>query len=65
MEMLEWTPEEGARRVGHPPKRWSDDIEAMSAKLLHSEDPQEWRIAAANRDEWKRMEEDWLRAFER
>ena len=63
--MLEWTPEEGARRVGHPPKRWSDDIEAMLAKLLYPEGPQEWHIVAANREKWRRMEEDCLRAFER
>ena len=64
-EMLEWTPEEGARRAGHPLKRWSDDIEAVSAKLLHSEDPQEWHIAAANREEWRRMEERWLESFKK
>ena len=63
-EMLEWVPEEGARRAGHPHKRWRDDIEAVSAELLQSEDPQEWRLAAANREEWKSMEGCWLENFQ-
>ena len=59
--MLEWMPEEGGRKVGHPAKRWRDDIEAVTATLLDSKAPGEWRIAAANRSEWQRLESEWLK----
>ena len=26
-KMLEWQPERGIRKVGHPDKRWSDDLD--------------------------------------
>ena len=64
-EMLEWRPEIGERKVGHQEKRWSDDIERVTAELLGNDWRGEWRIAAANRDEWKRMEEQWMQALGR
>ena len=58
--MLDWQPAGGGRRAGHPKKRWRDDIEAVSAKLLDTTAQGEWRIAAENREEWLRMEEEWM-----
>ena len=49
--MLDWQPGGGGRRAGHPKKRWRDDIEAVSAKLLDT---------PAQGEERLRMEEEWM-----
>ena len=59
--MLEWQPESGIRKVGHSDKRWSDDLDRVTAVLLGSEERGEWRIAAEDRDEWRKMEEEWMK----
>ena len=59
--MLDWQPAGGGRRAGHPKKRWRDDIEAVSAKLLNTNAQGEWRLAAENSQEWLRLEEECMR----
>ena len=59
-EMLDWCPEGGGRRVGQPSKRWRDDIERVSSKLLEADSAEEWRIYAESREDWKRLQERWL-----
>ena len=36
-EVLDWCPAGGGRRVGQPSKRWRDDIETVSPKVLEEE----------------------------
>ena len=62
-EMLEWSPDKGSRKAGHPPKRWRDDIEKVSAHILP--EGVEWRLAAAEREGWKKLEDQWARMVER
>ena len=44
---LLWTPVGGQRRVGHPPTRWTDSIEAM---LNHC--GEKWAALASDRNAW-------------
>ena len=43
--------------MGHPAKRWTDDIVKQMPKGLGVCAAEDRRIAAANREEWQRMEE--------
>ena len=57
-KILDWVPENGRRKVGHPVKRWTD---ALSWAL----DGDMWFFIAHNRDEWQRREEDFVNQMER
>lgn len=47
-----WRPRQGKRSVGRPPKRWSDDIRAVTGR--------QWIRTARNRQEWKEKGEDYI-----
>jgi hypothetical protein len=50
-KVLEWIPEAGRRRVGHPVKRWEDCIQAY----LREAGFESWAEKAADRDAWEKM----------
>ena len=55
-ELLHWTPQ-GRRKVGHPEKRWSDDI----FKFHSNQDGNvEWEITAQDRATWQSLEEGFV-----
>ena len=47
--ILDWSPEKGCRKVGHPAKRWTDDLNAIVGGDM-------WECMAHERDEWKAFE---------
>jgi hypothetical protein len=48
-KVLDWCPEHGRRKVGHPVKRWTDDLNGIVGGDI-------WLIIAQERDEWKTLE---------
>ena len=56
-QMLSWQPVGHGMGVGQPAKRWQDDIQKASDKLLLTELSGQLR-----RDEWKKMEDLFLQA---
>ena len=56
--MLDWRPDNGGRSVGHPAKSWLDEIEEAMATMLPDSAAGDWRIAAANREEWQQLGEE-------
>ncbi len=50
---LDWWPEDGHRKVGHPAKRWTDDVEKAAGGDI-------WRLIAFDRDAWKALEEAYI-----
>ena len=64
-ELLDWCPAGGGRRVGQPSKRWRDDIERVSQKLLEADSLEEWRIVAESRGDWQRLQDRWLEELAR
>ena len=63
--MLKWWPEGGGRAVGHPAKRWTDDMERHMPTGLWNGAAEAWRIAAASREEWQSMEDTFSKAEKR
>ena len=56
-EMLDWSPEDVVRKVGHPDKRWTDDIDQVAGVILERSGGGEWRIGAedgASGRRWRR-----------
>ena len=56
-KMLGLQPEGSARQAGHADKRWSDELDRVTALILVNEEPGEWKIAAEDRDECRRVED--------
>ena len=50
---LNWAPSDGGRKVGHPLKRWEDDINQCLIALGLIKKAGEWRIFAEDRETWQ------------
>ena len=56
--ILHWSPEDGVRKVGHPEKKWTDNIDQLAGAILQRSGRGEWRIAAEDRSRgkpWRRI----------
>ena len=49
-KVLAWWPEDGRRKVGHPMKSWTDELQQLTVGDM-------WRLMALERDKWKTLEE--------
>ena len=58
----EWTPRDGRRSVGRPPKRWMDDIASYlcSIDIINGK---LWHRYAQNRSLWNRLMEGYIRRW--
>ena len=59
--VLNWEPEEGRRRVGHPNRRWADVLEAFLQEFGVELQRGDWTIYAQDRWEWESMTEEFAR----
>ena len=50
----EWTPRDGRRSVGRPPKRWMDNIASYLCSI-DTINGKLWHRYAQNRSSWKRL----------
>ena len=50
---LNWAPSDGGRKVGHPIKRWEDDINQCLIALGLIKKVGKWRISAEDRETWQ------------
>ena len=58
-KFLDWEPFCGHRPRGHPPKRWTNDLDAFSFHLDGA--PRWiWKAAAQNRDKWQELEDRFV-----
>ena len=53
--ILDWQPRAATREVGRPLMRWSDALEAFTAKRFEEQQPGLWRMLAEDRAEWKAL----------
>ena len=59
---LEWQPDAGSRRRGHPDRRWEDDINDFLATSLHL-DAGDWRHLAQDRASWDLLAMDFANFY--
>lgn len=52
-KVFDWWPEGGRRKVGHPVKKWTDQLQQLTGGDM-------WRLMAFERDEWKALEETYV-----
>jgi hypothetical protein len=55
--ILDWLPENGCRKVGHPARRWTDDLNLIVGGEM-------WLFMAHDRDEWKALEADFVQKLQ-
>jgi hypothetical protein len=55
--LLHWRPK-GRRNVGHPIKRWEDDL--LQFFVRYEGDPSEWSINAFDRETWSNLESEFI-----
>ncbi len=59
-EVLDWVPENGARRWGAPCKRWKDDIAKFLLQAL--DEPLDWMLLAQDEQTWNDLRDRFVEA---